>query len=97
MNSHEKTKKLPIMIKTVGASACAALYRILLTPIDTTKTILQVEGKNGLKILLGKVKKSGPRVFYHGALASSSATFVGHYPWFATFNFLDAKIPKYDI
>ena len=40
MNSNEKTKNLPIMIKTVGASASAALYRILLTPIDTTKTIL---------------------------------------------------------
>ena len=34
---------------------------------------------------------------YHGALASSAATFVGHYPWFATYNFLNTKIPQYDI
>merc|ERR1712166_996533 len=25
-----------------------------------------------------------------------SATFVGHYPWFATYNALDAYFPKYD-
>lgn len=31
---------------------------------------------------------------YHGALASSSATFVGHYPWFLTFNYLNKKIPE---
>ena len=97
MNSNEKTKNLPVLIKTVGASMVAALYRILLTPIDTTKTILQVEGAQGLKILLSKVKASGPKVLYHGALASSAATFVGHYPWFATFNFLNEKIPEYDI
>jgi hypothetical protein len=33
---------------------------------------------------------------YHGALAASAATFVGHFPWFFTFNFLDEKIPKYE-
>lgn len=31
---------------------------------------------------------------YHGALATSAATFVGHYPWFLTFNFLNKKIPE---
>lgn len=56
-----------------------------------------MEGKEGLNILKNKIKKSGPRVLYHGALASSSASFVGHYPWFVTFNFLDSIIPKYEI
>lgn len=40
MNQHDSTRKLPIGLKTIGASMCAALYRIILTPIDTTKTIL---------------------------------------------------------
>lgn len=44
MERSEKTKHLNVSIKTIGASMCAALYRILLTPVDTTKTILQVEG-----------------------------------------------------
>jgi len=29
-------------------------------------------------------------------LAATAATFVGHYPWFATYNFLNAKLPKYN-
>lgn len=44
----------------------------------------QVEGKDALRALYGKVQTSGPGVMYHGALAASAATFVGHYPWFAT-------------
>jgi hypothetical protein len=43
----------------------------------------QVEGKNGIPALMAKVQKGGPSVLYHGALAASAATFVGHYPWFA--------------
>ncbi len=44
---------------------------------------VQVEGKNGFPALVAKVQKGGPTVLYHGALAASAATFVGHYPWFA--------------
>lgn len=44
----------------------------------------KVEGKDGLKVLRQKLGKSGPTVLYHGALAASSATLVGHYPWFFT-------------
>ncbi len=43
----------------------------------------QVEGKNGIPALMSKIQKGGPSVLYHGALAASAATFVGHYPWFA--------------
>lgn len=45
---------------------------------------MQVEGATGLQSLGAKVAKGGPSVLYHGALAASAATFVGHYPWFAT-------------
>lgn len=41
----------------------------------------QVEGKSGLPKLAAKVRAGGPTVLYHGALAASAATFVGHYPW----------------
>lgn len=63
-------------------------------PIDATKTILQVEGKSGLASLGNKIKKNGPFVLWHGSLATVSATFVGHYPWFAMYNFLDATLKK---
>ena len=33
---------------------------------------------------------------YHGALATSSATFVGHFPWFFVRNHLNETLPVYD-
>jgi len=41
-----------------------------------------------------KVAKGGPTVMYSGALAACSATFMGHYPWFATYNYLGEALPK---
>jgi len=81
-------------VKTVAASMSAALFRIFLMPIDTVKTTMQVTGK--FSNVVTKVKTSGPLVLYHGSLASASATFVGHYPWFFTYNYLSEKIPKQD-
>jgi len=80
-------------IKTFGASVSAALFRIFLMPVDTVKTTLQVEGKDGLKVLGRKFKAGGPTIFYHGSIGAAVATLVGHYPWFATFNTLQANIP----
>ncbi|CAM9282992.1 unnamed protein product [Chrysoparadoxa australica] len=88
------TKNLPVGVKTLGASGAAAMWRIFLMPVDTTKTIMQVEGKHGFSYLKSKVKANGPSVLYHGALGAAGATFVGHYPWFMTFNYLQATIPK---
>jgi len=96
MNSHPNTKELPTAVKTLGASVAAASWRIFLMPIDASKTILQVEGKDGLQKLRAKVAVGGPRVLWHGALAASGATFVGHFPWFVTFNMLDEHLPKAD-
>lgn len=33
---------------------------------------------------------------WNGSLAAAGATFVGHYPWFFTYNLLSEKIPKQD-
>lgn len=55
---------------------------------------MQVTGK--FSAVVDKVKLAGPRALYNGALAAASATFVGHYPWFATYNLLSEKIPKQD-
>ena len=59
--------------------------------------MMQVEGKTGLQKLKTKFKGAGgfPRgvpVLWYGALGSAGATFVGHYPWFATYNLLQARI-----
>lgn len=96
MDSYDSTKNLPVGAKTLCASVAAALWRIFLMPVDTTKTIMQVEGKHGFPALVKKVKVGGPTVLYHGALAASSATLVGHYPWFFTYNYLQEAFPKQD-
>lgn len=87
---------LPPAVKTLAASVGAGAFRIFLMPVDAVKTIMQVEGKQGFAALMNKVKLGGPTVLYDGALAASVATFVGHYPWFATYNTLDGLLPKYD-
>jgi hypothetical protein len=95
-DSIEATKGLPTWTKTMSASAAAASFRVLLMPIDACKTILQVEGADGLKKLGAKMNKGGPLVLFHGALGAMTATFVGHYPWFYTYNFLNEQLPQYD-
>ena len=61
---------------------------------DTVKTTMQVTGK--FSNVVSKVKVEGVTALYHGSLAAASATFVGHYPWFFTYNLLSEKIPKQD-
>ena len=54
----------------------------------------QVEGANGMGVLRNKMKVGGVPILYHGALAAAAATFVGHYPWFFTFNTLNESLPQ---
>ena len=61
---------------------------------DTVKTTMQVTGK--FSNVVTKVKMEGIPALYHGSLAAATATFVGHYPWFFTYNFLSEQIPKQD-
>ena len=87
---------LPIFVKTGLASITAGLVRILLTPIDTLKTMSQVEGKNALTILKNKVKENGIQSLFEGCLANGLVTLVGHYPWFVMHNYLNLYVPKFD-
>ena len=92
LDQYPTTKEMPIFIKTGFASVAASAFRILLMPIDTVKTMMQVEGSRGIATLKDKMQTSGPRVLFHGAAAASVATLVGHYPWFATYNYLNQRI-----
>lgn len=96
LDAFESTENLPVGVKTIAASVAAAGFRIFLMPVDTFKTTMQVEGKDGIAKLMNKFRTNGPTVFYHGALAAAAATFVGHYPWFFTYNYLSEHLPRTD-
>jgi hypothetical protein len=57
---------------------------MILTPIDTLKTTLQAQGARGTALLRRRIKSNGVGSLWWGAFATAAATFVGHYPWFAT-------------
>lgn len=92
----ERTRDWPVFAKTFGASLTASCFRVLLVPVDTLKTMLQVEGARGPGLLRAKLRAGGPGVLFHGAVATWAATLVGHYPWFLTYNLLDARLPRPD-
>jgi hypothetical protein len=96
LNQNPNTKNLNVGTKSFFCSSGAAFWRIVIMPLDSIKTNMQVHGADGLKVLSHKLKTNGPRVLYNGAIASSSATFVGHFPWFFTYNYLNQKLPNYE-
>jgi len=93
LQSNSFMRKLPSLIKTVFASVAAALFRMILTPVDTLKTTLQTQGREGWGILKRRIKVHGVGSLWYGAFATAAATFVGHYPWFGTYNFLSENLP----
>ncbi|KAJ4122948.1 hypothetical protein NW768_009939 [Fusarium equiseti] len=94
LQSNPYLKGLPSPIKTIFASLCAAAFRMILTPIDTLKTTLQAQGARGTVLLRRRIKSNGIGSLWWGAFATAAATFVGHYPWFATYNFLTEAIAE---
>jgi Mitochondrial carrier protein len=88
-----ETRDWPLPLKTLCGSLMAGLWRILLMPIDASKTALQVQGAAGLPVLWSQAAAQGPGVLYRGALAQAAATAVGHFPWFLTYNFFNDLLP----
>ncbi|KAG5181623.1 mitochondrial carrier domain-containing protein [Tribonema minus] len=87
------TQALPLPLKSAGGSIAAGLWRIALTPIDTIKTTLQVVGEGGGEVVLKRLQAEGPSALFQGAVATSVATMVGHYPWYLTYNALGEWLP----
>eukprot|EP00635_Sarcinochrysidales_sp_CCMP3193_P014555 CAMPEP_0118890712 /NCGR_PEP_ID=MMETSP1166-20130328/1046_1 /TAXON_ID=1104430 /ORGANISM="Chrysoreinhardia sp, Strain CCMP3193" /LENGTH=322 /DNA_ID=CAMNT_0006829331 /DNA_START=319 /DNA_END=1287 /DNA_ORIENTATION=+ len=83
----------PVAAKTFVGSLGAACWRVLITPIDTVKTLMQVTGST--KAVWERWLTRGVAGFYAGALGASAATLVGHYPWFFVNNFLELHLPPF--
>jgi len=73
---------------TLFASVVVGMWRIVLMPIDTCKTVLQVDSVEGFRNLMTKVKAGEYLVLYEGAVAIAVYAATSHYPWFYTYNCL---------
>lgn len=56
----------------------------LLSPLTTTQTTMQTQGRTGLGILGDRIKAYGIGSLWWGAWATALSNFVGSFPWFAT-------------
>ena len=82
---------------TMFGTILTVLWRYFLMPIDTCKTILQVQGSDGLHQIFTQVVQNGRiSLLYQGSLATMLCTFAGHYPWFCIHNYMESVmvVPK---
>jgi hypothetical protein len=77
---------------TLLGTLLTVLWRVFLMPLETCKTVLQVDGTKGFDRLLARVMKGQVSALYQGTAASIVAIAASHYPWFCTYNFLDSVI-----
>eukprot|EP00892_Ulva_mutabilis_P012411 jgi/Ulvmu1/9542/UM053_0031.1 len=94
LDSYKHTSDLPLAAKTFCGSAVASVTRVALLPLDFMKTARQVEGANAVSLIAEKYRHGGPRIFFHGALASTTSSIISHFPWFYTYNLLDGNLPQ---
>ncbi|EGB04047.1 hypothetical protein AURANDRAFT_33255 [Aureococcus anophagefferens] len=89
--------KYPIYVVTMLGSLLTTCYRCVLMPIDTLKTVSQVDGCYGFNAVTRHAFAHGNiSILYTGAYAMAASTFMGHYPWFLTFNVLNVLYPKHN-
>ncbi|CAN0327121.1 unnamed protein product, partial [Ectocarpus sp. 8 AP-2014] len=86
--------QVSVTFTTWIASLFAGVWRVVLTPLDTCKTVLQVEGPKGFASLMKKVWGGHLGCLYQGATAAAAATAVGYFPWFLTFNYLNGRLRR---
>lgn len=86
----------PAFLATAVASAFGAGWRIFISPVDTLKTALQVNGREAVMLLTARIRDGGLMELYAGAVANFGANWLGNYPWFATYNTLQSSVPRMD-
>jgi hypothetical protein len=79
--SFELTKNWGPGKTTVVASIVVGFWRMMLMPVDTCKTVLQVDSVEGFRHLMRRVKAGKIGVLYQGAIANAISSIMGHYPW----------------
>lgn len=75
------------------STVLSVLWKVLLMPLETVKTILQVDGSVGLEHLLARLRRWEVAVLFEGTAAAMLSTFASHGPWYLVHNTLDHSIP----
>jgi hypothetical protein len=88
LSSFESTQSWGVGRSTIIASLFVGVWRMVLMPIDTCKVVLQVDGHEGFRSLLRRVKNGKFSILYQGAVANAVSSILGHYPWFYVYNVL---------
>eukprot|EP01032_Pedospumella_encystans_P016701 gene16702-19047_t len=81
---------------TVLGTVLTVVWKVLLMPPETCKTVLQVDGTRGFEKLMLRVTKGNVWTLWQGSAAAILATTASHYPWFYTYNLLDRSLHKTD-
>lgn len=90
--SHIHSSKYSHFLTSALGTMFAVCWRFLLMPIDTCKTVLQVDGSKGFVSIIDKVLHGNPYVLFQGSAAAIVTTLVSHYPWFLMYNWLDRTL-----
>jgi hypothetical protein len=72
--------------RTMVGSIVVGIWRVILMPVDTCKTVLQVDSTEGFKDLMRKVRAGKVHILYEGAVANAIASAFSFYPWFYMYN-----------
>jgi hypothetical protein len=83
-------------LATLIGGLLSSCWRGFLMPIDTCKTILQVDGSPGLAALMTKIASDWRNaiLLYEGTGVTLVGTFIAHYPWFMVHNYLDHALVR---
>ena len=81
LDSFSATRDWGPGLTTLIGAFVVGIARLILMPIDTCKTVLQVDSKEGFKALLRRLRAGHVGVLYQGAVANAIASIMGHYPW----------------
>ena len=85
----------PLLAQTAVAAAGSGVFRALIMPLDTVKTIRQVDGPRGREVLRAKMAALGARrTLWAGAAGAAGAHAASFFPWFAVHNALQARVPR---
>lgn len=83
----------PLLVSLLGSGLSVA-WRLFLMPLETCKTIMQVDGNQGVANLWKHLLHGNFGVLYEGSAVTMLATVISHYPWFFVYNYLDETITK---